>query len=294
MKGALLAVALAAIGNAAVIENRQIFRTTTRRGPGAEPTGGSVERCGLDAFAGHTAEASLFCSSLLKGGGAGGTATSTATYTARDTTTTRTTVYTTIYPPSTAAPSSTPKPPSSTPAPPVSTPSSTPRPPSSTPPTPPSSLPPTPPSSSPAPSASASCGIVGYTKSTAAYYFDSSGTKNTFAACSAACKGDTKCKSFGYGESNCMLFDVTAADNVNYNPMSPYTFYDQACPVELPVRKRQINISLNLPGGPSSACSCLIGGAAATTTTTTTTVTSNRVTTTETVTRTVSLLPDSP
>lgn len=57
---------------------------------------------------------------------------------------------------------------------------------------------------------SAGCGIVGYTKDTAAYYFDSSGTKNTFTACKAACKADTQCKSFGYGEANCMLFNVDA------------------------------------------------------------------------------------
>jgi len=59
-------------------------------------------------------------------------------------------------------------------------------------------------------SASAGCGLVGYTKDTAAYYFDSSGTKNTFATCSAACKADAQCKSFGYGEANCMLFTVDA------------------------------------------------------------------------------------
>ncbi|KAI4936481.1 hypothetical protein J4E85_001811 [Alternaria conjuncta] len=45
---------------------------------------------------------------------------------------------------------------------------------------------------------------------TPAYYFESSGTKNTFQACSALCKADSKCLSFGYGEANCMLFDVTA------------------------------------------------------------------------------------
>jgi hypothetical protein len=47
-------------------------------------------------------------------------------------------------------------------------------------------------------------------KSTPAYYFESSGTKNTFSACQALCKADSKCKSFGYGEANCMLFDVNA------------------------------------------------------------------------------------
>jgi hypothetical protein len=51
---------------------------------------------------------------------------------------------------------------------------------------------------------------VAYVKSTPAYYFESSGTKNTFSACQALCKADTKCKSFGYGEANCMLFDVNA------------------------------------------------------------------------------------
>lgn len=75
--------------------------------------------------------------------------------------------------------------------------------------------------------------------------------------------------------------------------MSPYTFYDASCPVELPVRKRQINISLGLggPGPLSSACSCLItSGPAGSTRTISTTIT-NKVTTTQTVTKTLSLLP---
>ncbi|CAN9294441.1 unnamed protein product [Alternaria alternata] len=131
---------------------------------------------------------------------------------------------------------------------------------------------------------------------TPAYYFESSGTKNTFDACSALCKADSKCKSFGYGEANCMLFDVTAAENTNYNPMSPYTFYDAACPAELPVRKRQLDISLGLPGGIhislglgpgeiSSACSCFITKGPASTTVTRTV--SSAVVRTSTVTSTV-------
>jgi hypothetical protein len=74
--------------------------------------------------------------------------------------------------------------------------------------------------------------------------------------------------------------------------MSPYTFYNKECPVELPVKhKRQINISLPLLGGPpdiSSACSCLITSAPGQTTkTTTVTVTSDRFTVTQTATRTI-------
>ncbi|KAI4956107.1 hypothetical protein J4E91_000317 [Alternaria rosae] len=146
------------------------------------------------------------------------------------------------------------------------------------------------------PTGAPSCGIVAYVKTTPAYYFESSGTKNTFEACSALCKADSKCLSFGYGEANCMLFDVTAADNTNYNPMSPYTFYDASCPTELPVRKRQLDISLGLPGGIhislglgqgeiSSACSCFITRGPASTTVTRTV--SSAVVRTSTVTSTV-------
>ncbi|KAF2751877.1 hypothetical protein M011DRAFT_8796 [Sporormia fimetaria CBS 119925] len=344
MKAAILiGAALAANVHGAAIDARQIFRTTRVANPPPDGTAAplelrdpqislgitlgrptqsvtfwpndpdpdSVERCGLDAFLGHEAEASLFCSSILRGG----TYTSTATYTSRATTTTTLTVITTLYPPT--APSSTVRPPTSTPRPTSSSvrpPSSTVRPPSSTvrpssstvrPPSstaaPPSSTV-RPPSStsaspSPTPTTTPNCGIAGYTKTTQAYFFDSSGTRNTFAACSAFCKADSKCKSFGYGEANCMLFDVPAADNTNYNPMSPYTFYDAACPAELPVRKRQINIELPGlgPGAISSACSCLITrGPGEATRVVTTTLTSNRITKTETITRTVSLLPDAP
>ncbi|KAF1994362.1 hypothetical protein P154DRAFT_539604 [Amniculicola lignicola CBS 123094] len=73
------------------------------------------------------------------------------------------------------------------------------------------------------------CGLVGYTKATAVYYFDSSSTRSNWAACSAYYKADSKCKSFGFGEANCMLFDVLALNNTNLNPTSPYTFYEASC-----------------------------------------------------------------
>lgn len=96
-----------------------------------------------------------------------------------------------------------------------------------------------------------------------------------------------------------MLFDVTAEENTNYNPMSPYTFYDVSCPAELPV-KRQINIELPLPGGIgislglsgpkeiSSACSCFItkGPAETTVTKTSDVVQTRTATATSTVTTT--------
>ncbi|EFQ86383.1 hypothetical protein PTT_18391 [Pyrenophora teres f. teres 0-1] len=304
-----------------------------------------VSDCDLDAFEGHTSEALLFCSNILKSGTATATViksyTTTTTTTKKTTVTIRTTPTPTPTPTLTPTPTSTPtsKPSSSTTPPPPPPSSSTPKPspsssapppppPSSSTPKPPpssSSVPPPPPSSSsvpkpsssptpvqpsstlvsstlvsspsPTPTGSPSCGIAGYVKTTAAYYFESSGTKNTFAACSALCKADTKCKSFGYGEANCMLFDVAAVDNTNLNPSSPYTFYDATCPSEVPVGKRSpqldisfglpagINISLDLgPKGISSACSCLIISGPASTTVTRTQ--SSAIVTTATVTST--------
>ncbi|RAR07526.1 hypothetical protein DDE82_002812 [Stemphylium lycopersici] len=299
MKLSILAVALATSAEAAMRGKRQFGYP-------------DVSDCGLDAFDGHTSEALLFCSNILKSGTA--TATVTNGYTTTKITTTKTTV--TIQPSATPKPTPTPTPtptpsPSSSSAPAKSSSSATPVEPSST-------LVSSTLVSSPSP-----CGVAAYVKTTPAYYFESSGTQNSFAACGALCKADSKCKSFGYGEANCMLFDVTvyvspsslvllvspqhktnppiphhSTENTNYNPMSPYTFYDSACPVELPVRKRspQLDISLGLPGGIhislglgnsgiSSACSCLITKGPARTTVTRTI--SSAITKTSTVVSTV-------
>lgn len=59
----------------------------------------TVSKCGLDSFVGHTSEALLMCSSILKGG----TYTSTATVTSGTTTTVKTTVIVTLYPPSSSS-----------------------------------------------------------------------------------------------------------------------------------------------------------------------------------------------
>jgi hypothetical protein len=96
------------------------------------------------------------------------------------------------------------------------------------------------------------------------------------------------------------LTNTSSADNTNYNPMSPYTFYDVTCPAELPVRKRQLDVNLPLPGGInislglgspkeiSSACSCFItkGPAETTVTRTASSVATLTATATSTVTKT--------
>lgn len=100
-----------------------------------------------------------------------------------------------------------------------------------------------------------------------------------------------------------------SADNTNYNPTSPYTFYDVTCPAELPVRKRQMDITLGLPGSGinislglgspkeiSSACSCFItkGPAETTVTKTSTNNVTKTATATSTVTKTAGVTGDEP
>lgn len=90
-----------------------------------------------------------------------------------------------------------------------------------------------------------------------------------------------------------VTLNTYSTSNVNYNPMSPYTFYDAVCPSELPVRKRQANISVGFGiSSLSSACSCLITSAPGQITLTTSVTVTNKATATQTVTKTVSLLPD--
>ncbi|OCL07854.1 hypothetical protein AOQ84DRAFT_364629 [Glonium stellatum] len=87
---------------------------------------------------------------------------------------------------------------------------------------------PTPPGSTQSPPAG--CAVAGYNKNITAFSFDSSGTKNNFAGCSAACKAVPSCGSFAYGATDCLLFNATVAENVNPAPSSPYKFFDRNCP----------------------------------------------------------------
>lgn len=51
------------------------------------------------------------------------------------------------------------------------------------------------------------CGVcAGYDRGSNAYFFSGDGSLATFEACSAKCQSDTKCQSFAFGDSQCLLY----------------------------------------------------------------------------------------
>lgn len=51
------------------------------------------------------------------------------------------------------------------------------------------------------------CGLAsGYDRGEKAYFFSGDGSLASFDACSAKCQGDSKCQSFAFDASQCLLY----------------------------------------------------------------------------------------
>ncbi|KAG8622766.1 hypothetical protein KVT40_000874 [Elsinoe batatas] len=79
------------------------------------------------------------------------------------------------------------------------------------------------------------CGAKGYDRGEGNYDYNDSGDYSTLTACSERCSADTKCKSFGYGENVCMLFDIALSNNFDADSASPDIYYDRGCISSSPV-----------------------------------------------------------
>lgn len=73
------------------------------------------------------------------------------------------------------------------------------------------------------------CGSKGYDSGEGNYYYDASSKYNTYSACAAKCAADTKCRSFGYGKTECMLFNIPLTGNFDASSGSTDTYYDRGC-----------------------------------------------------------------
>ncbi|KAI3401467.1 hypothetical protein diail_10901 [Diaporthe ilicicola] len=73
------------------------------------------------------------------------------------------------------------------------------------------------------------CGSKGWDRGQGNYWYDNGGKYNSYSACSAACASDTKCKSFGYSSSECMLFNVALSGNFDADKSSSDVYYDRGC-----------------------------------------------------------------
>ncbi|KAJ0120678.1 hypothetical protein J7T55_015409 [Diaporthe amygdali] len=74
------------------------------------------------------------------------------------------------------------------------------------------------------------CGLSsGYDKGEKAYYYSGDGSLATFDTCSARCQSDTKCQSFAFGSSQCLLYASPLDSNFREQSNSPFLFYDRNC-----------------------------------------------------------------
>lgn len=73
------------------------------------------------------------------------------------------------------------------------------------------------------------CGSKGYDRGKGNYYYSQSKKLATYAACSQLCINDATCKSFGYSNTECMLFNIALTGNFDAASGSSDTYYDRGC-----------------------------------------------------------------
>lgn len=74
------------------------------------------------------------------------------------------------------------------------------------------------------------CGLCsGYDRGINAYFYSGDGSLSNFDACSAMCQSDTKCQSFAFGDSQCLLYSEPLDANFRQQSGSPFLFYDRTC-----------------------------------------------------------------
>lgn len=73
------------------------------------------------------------------------------------------------------------------------------------------------------------CGSKGYDRGKGNYFYSKSKSLATYAACSQQCIKDATCKSFGYSNTECMLFNIALSGNFDAASGSSDTYYDRGC-----------------------------------------------------------------
>lgn len=73
------------------------------------------------------------------------------------------------------------------------------------------------------------CGSKGYDREKGNYYYSQSKKLATYTGCSQQCINDPTCKSFGYSNTECMLFNIALTGNFDADSGSSDTYYDRGC-----------------------------------------------------------------
>lgn len=77
------------------------------------------------------------------------------------------------------------------------------------------------------------CGTSGFANSANSYFTSSDGSLATFAGCSGRCAQDpTRCKSFGYNGTTCLLYEKTLSTSLAQWEASDIVYFDATCLAE--------------------------------------------------------------
>lgn len=73
------------------------------------------------------------------------------------------------------------------------------------------------------------CGATGFANSDNNYFWSNNRALTTYAGCSTRCSGDARCKSFGYSDNLCILFDKTLSASLAQYSQSDIVYFDIEC-----------------------------------------------------------------
>lgn len=73
------------------------------------------------------------------------------------------------------------------------------------------------------------CDVKGQANSDNHFFYSESKKLASYDGCSARCTDDDRCKSFGFDDRACLLFDEPLAGNFHANKQSDFVYYDVGC-----------------------------------------------------------------
>lgn len=73
------------------------------------------------------------------------------------------------------------------------------------------------------------CGVNGYDRDRGNYFWSASKELASYSGCSARCARSARCKSFGFNDEACMLFDLSLAENFDEDRHSYVKYFDAGC-----------------------------------------------------------------
>ncbi|KAI3394311.1 hypothetical protein diail_2905 [Diaporthe ilicicola] len=73
------------------------------------------------------------------------------------------------------------------------------------------------------------CGVKGYDRDRGNYFWSASKQLTSYSGCSARCAKSSRCKSFGFNDEACMLFDLSLSENFDEDRHSDVKYYDVGC-----------------------------------------------------------------